>query len=546
MFVARAKASVPGLRIADDELPIAARICRRLDGLPLALEMVAAWAGILGLPALEKKLEGSLQSWLRARSTAPQRQSNLAATLRWSYDLLSSAEQVVLARLSAFAGPFTIEAAEAVAGYGSIPGAQVFEHVASLVRKSMLALASGASPPEFRLLETTRAFAAEQLADSPDAQETRRRYASHVLRCLTAAAEEWERLSDALWRKRYAPLLPDLRAALDWAIAQDSRVAVALAGVGWPLWREMSLHTEGRQRLNAAIALITPDTPPVLAARSLRGLSELSLNTDAVSVAYDKLLEAVSLYRQESVSPELGATLLDVAYAAQALGRIDEARRYHSEAMALLEGTDRHRTIAHAHCVQATIEISAGDLQAAEAASSIAIRLSEAAGADRTALVVSANLLEARLVEEDFQAAVEGGIRLCERLRSSPYADVLGFALGLLTIAFVFTGEEEKALIAAREAAAILREENMMFWMYDYLALRLAKKERYTDAAVLLGYANHLFARSGWLREPTALRAVRMALELLRPAMGAAELEQLIASGGHLSEERAVALALNS
>lgn len=546
LFLSRARAAVPGFWIGDDELPIAARICRRIDGLPLAIEMVASWAGILGVSGLDEKLGGTLQSWLRARSTAPPRQSTLAATLEWSHSLLSPVEQMILSRLSVFAGSFTMRAAEAVVSDSAVLESRIFEHVASLVRKSMIALVPGVSPPSFRLLETTRAFMSARLSASPEAGEVKRCHANYILRSLTLGLDEWESLSDAIWRNRYTPLLPDLRAALDWATSASPELAIALAGVGWPLWREMSLHAEGRQRLETIIGLISPNTPPELAIRARRGLAELCLNTEAVGEAYEDLRNAVSQYRECLSVPDLGGTLLELAYSAQALGKVEEARTYLPEAIVLLESSNRHRTLAYAYCIQASIEISAGDLNAAEVASATATRLCEFAGSERTALVVSANLLEAKLVNCDFAAAVEAGTKLCDRLRVTPYADVLGFALGILTIAFVFSKQQEKALVTAREAATLLREEGMMFWMYDYLALRLAQKGRHSDAAVILGYGNYLFEQSGRAREPIGIEAVIKVGELCREVMSDAEIKELMVSGGHLSEDKALALSLNS
>jgi DNA-binding winged helix-turn-helix (wHTH) protein len=108
LFIERATGADANFKIEDKDLTIIAGICRRLDGLPLAIEMAAGWAGLLGLEALDAKLAGSLKAWLRARSTAPPRHSTLRATLEWSHGLLSAAEQAVLCRLTVFAGSFTM------------------------------------------------------------------------------------------------------------------------------------------------------------------------------------------------------------------------------------------------------------------------------------------------------------------------------------------------------------------------------------------------------------------------------------------------------
>ncbi|HEY6578977.1 MAG TPA: winged helix-turn-helix domain-containing protein, partial [Rhizomicrobium sp.] len=158
LFLERARGADPNFRMDDRDVSIAARICRRLDGLPLAIEMAAGWAGVLGLETLDRKLDGSLRDWLRARCTAPPRHSTMRATLEWSHGLLSATEQAVLRRLAVFAGSFSMEDAEAVTGDGDTSNEQVFEGIANLVRKSMVSVVQGSPAQRYRLLETTRAF----------------------------------------------------------------------------------------------------------------------------------------------------------------------------------------------------------------------------------------------------------------------------------------------------------------------------------------------------------------------------------------------------
>ncbi|MGH6876315.1 MAG: ATP-binding protein [Rhizomicrobium sp.] len=177
LFIERARGADSKLQLSDEDISVAARICRRLDGLPLAIEMAAGWAGVLGLETLDAKIDGSLKGWLRARCTAPLRHSTLRATLEWSHGQLSAAEQRVLRRLAVFAGSFSMGAAEAVASDRDITKEQVFEHAAKLIHKSMVALVPGSRPQRYRLLETTRVFALEKLAVGGDSDATRRGHA---------------------------------------------------------------------------------------------------------------------------------------------------------------------------------------------------------------------------------------------------------------------------------------------------------------------------------------------------------------------------------
>ena len=190
LFVERARGLNSDFRPGDDEIAIVARLCRRLDGLPLAIEMVASWAGVLGLPALEAKLNDTPKTWPGARRTAPLRHSTLRTTLEWSHDLLSPEEQIVLRRLAVFAGPFSMPAAESVAAANDLAADDVLQLTARLIGKSMIAVVPGSHENLYRLLETTRAFMLEKLGASDDVRSVRLKHADYVLRTTRQAMRD--------------------------------------------------------------------------------------------------------------------------------------------------------------------------------------------------------------------------------------------------------------------------------------------------------------------------------------------------------------------
>jgi predicted ATPase/DNA-binding winged helix-turn-helix (wHTH) protein len=545
LFLERAKGAVSAFAIDDSEVGIAARVCRRVDGLPLAIEMVASWAAIFGLQVLDEKLDGSINSWPRARNTAPLRHSTLTATLEWSHGLLSVEEKIVLRRLSVFAGPFAMRAAEAVVSDDHVRTESLFEHVATLIRKSMVSVVSGARPPTFRLLETTRAFMAEKLAEAPEANMIPRRHAAYVLEMLYRATNDLQTVSDSVWLKRYVPVLPDVRKALDWATAEDPELAVALAGMGWQIWREMSLYAEGRQRLNTITKLIGPQTPPEFRLRVQRALAELCLNTDSVGFAYDSLLEVVSSYRELKPGPELGSALFELAFSAVVLGRTEEAHRYVMEAIALLQSSGRPRELARAHSTLVQLQITNGQYNEAGETACKAVRLCEMVGADRSALVVSVNMVEAAVLSGELAEAIAKGNDIVARLRATPHTELLGHTLGLVSCALLFQRKPEEALAMLREAATILREEGMMFWLYDKFALSLALNGRHCDAAVVAGFAFGILKKSGRNSEPLAAKVSEMLYSALQSAISDEIIDQLVETGKYLTEDRALSLALD-
>ncbi|MGH6887702.1 MAG: ATP-binding protein [Rhizomicrobium sp.] len=543
LFLERARGADPDFRMDDGDVSVAARICRRLDGLPLAIEMAAGWAGVLGLETLDTKLDGSLRDWLRARRTAPPRHSTLRATLEWSHDLLSAIEQVVLRRLAVFAGGFPMEAAEAVASNGDITKEQVFEGIANLIRKSMVAVVPGSPARRYRLLETTRAFALEKLASGVDCEATHRRHADWMLRLLETAMRQWQVIGDSAWLDRYAPVLDDLRAALDWAMRKNSDEAVALAGASWPLWRILALLGEGEGRLRLAAARLRPTTPPALEARLRHGLGALCLNTTALGTANEELKTAEALYRALGESPHLGSVLATRGFASLVLGRIEEAEHSVAEALTLLEHTHWPRTLAEIYAVRVCIERRV-NLDAVRRAGEKAIRLCELAGADQLGFAVYANLVEAALDLGDVDGAISEARSLAARLRDTPNTYTLGFVLGLLSGALTARGDADEALVAAREGAPLLCDHGMLFWLFDHLALRAGLAGRTTDAAVISGYANAIYRASSRPRPSIGQQAVKRLGRALRDSLPDDEIARLADLGARLSEDQAMTLAL--
>lgn len=546
LFLEQARGADAHFRIDDAGLALAARICRRVDGLPLAVEMVAGWAGLLGLEALDAKLDGSLQAWLRARSTAPPRHSTLRATLEWSHGLLSDSEKTVLRRLAAFAGSFSMQAAEAVAGDSATPDNKVFETVAGLIRKSMIAIVPGSRAQRYRLLETTRAFMLEKLASSPDGRATRLRHARYVLEVLEKAKCDSETTSDAVWHERYALILDDLRGALEWAMEESPDEAIALGGASWPLWRELSLRGEGRRRLGAVVEKLAPDTSPALEARLRRGLGDMWSNNAAIKTAHEEISRAVALYRTLDDRADLGCALTALGYALLLLGRVEEAEDAILEALSLLETAGWQRTLAAAYSAQLCIEATLGRFDLARAAGERAAQLCEMTGADRLGNVVAVNLIELLIEIDNLDEAVAVARNVTRRLTDMSQTDLRGLALGLLAAALTAQGYLDDALVAARDAAPLLRDEGVLFWLFDHVALRAALAGRMKDAAHIAGYADAVHEKFGRPREPMGQRALVRLDGLLRGALTADQTVQFRRMGARLTEDQALALALSA
>jgi len=262
LFVSRAHAAEPRYVAEGPVLAATAAICRRLDGIPLAIELAATRIAGFGVAGVAARLDDRFRL-LTGGSRTLARQQTMRATLDWSYDLLSESERVVLRRLGVFVGPFTMDAASAVAAGVDIPASEVADSVANLVGKSLLAADVGGAIVHYRLLETTRAYARDKLLGSAEFDHCARRHAEHYRHLLQHADAELETRPTAEWVAAYRPQIGDVRAALDWAFSPsgDVGVAVALTAATVPLWTHLSLLSECRTRVEQAIANLGAQVP---------------------------------------------------------------------------------------------------------------------------------------------------------------------------------------------------------------------------------------------------------------------------------------------
>jgi predicted ATPase/DNA-binding CsgD family transcriptional regulator len=264
LFVARAAAVHADFRLGLDNAAAVARICRQVDGLPLAIELAAARVKVFPPQALLARLERRLPLLTGGPRDAPQRLRTMRDAIAWSYDLLDADEQRLFRHLAVFVGGFSLDAAEAIVESGSLP---LLDGISSLVDKSLVVAAPpGSEPPggvhvsepRFTMLETIREFALEELIRAGE-DETARRAHANVFRALAERAEpELRGRNQTLWIARLETELPNLRAVLDWSLAGgDPETGLRLAGALYWFWFLRNHVTEGRdwfRRARAAAA----------------------------------------------------------------------------------------------------------------------------------------------------------------------------------------------------------------------------------------------------------------------------------------------------
>jgi predicted ATPase len=312
LFVERAASRLDQFELSDADAPIVADICRHLDGIPLAIEIVAGRLDAFGVRGAAALLDGRLKFLMHGRRTVAPRHQTLNATLDWSYDLLPDVEKLTLRRLAIFAGGFVEAGAVAVAAGETIASWDVVGIVANLFAKSLVSVDISQTPAIYRLLEATRSYAFEKLFQSGELDGIARRHAKYHQDLFERAEVEWASRSTGVWLETYGREIGGLRAALDWAFSPDGdeAIGVGLVVAAVPLWMHLSLADECRRRSAEALACLRTE-----ASRSGRTGMKL----------YSAL--GLSLLFTKGAAPETHAALTRALAIAEALADTDSQLR---------------------------------------------------------------------------------------------------------------------------------------------------------------------------------------------------------------------------
>ncbi len=343
LFVERAAATRSGFALTPDNAASIAELCRRLDGWPLAIELAATQIKTLPPATLLDRLERRLPALVGARDL-PDRQRTLSATIAWSYDLLSPDEQALFRRLAAFAGPFSLEAAEWIAADGAAASDEfaasqpTIERLAALLDQNLIRRDVGAdddpAAPRFTMLDTIRRFAADRLEASGDAPFVRDRNAAYLLALAERAAPELFGPREREWLAALERERDNIRAALEWAAASGDRTTLMrLVAALWRYWYALGHHSEGRAFLRAAMA-DSDQTPTPERARALTGaaLLEHCGGDDARAIALGKAGLADAQLLGDDADAAIAHFILGKI--AEDAGRYDDAEAQFDQAIA--------------------------------------------------------------------------------------------------------------------------------------------------------------------------------------------------------------------
>ncbi|MEN9936102.1 MAG: hypothetical protein RLZZ387_2681 [Chloroflexota bacterium] len=349
LFVERVQATHPAFALSQENAATVAAICRRLDGLPLALELAAARAKLLSPEALLGHLDHALSFLVNGPLDLPARQRTLRETVAWSERLLSEAAQTLLARLGVFAGSYTLACADVIcadeAEGGRLPHDAVMPAMESLVDSSLvLPVAGAATEPRFRMLETIRAYALERLADAGALQSTRRRHAEHFTAVAEAAEPEGYGPDAAASFAALEDDYDNLRAALEWCCSAqgDTALALRLAAALRLFWLNSRPLAEGQWWLKRVLALPAGEELRPARARLLNAGGCIAFDYGDIERAEVLLRQAVELFRELGDARGCSETLNNLGIARNGRGDYEEAEKLQRESLryALEAGAD--------------------------------------------------------------------------------------------------------------------------------------------------------------------------------------------------------------
>ncbi len=346
LFVERARAANPNLALTDAVAPHVAEICRRLDGLPLAIEIAAARARVLGPAALLAHVAGGLDLASAGPADLPGRQRSLRSTLQWSYQLLAPDEQRAFRRLAVFRGGCDIAGAAAVLGDGVDRG-RTFELLTSLAEKSLLVVDAGAPEPRFTMLETLREYADERLVEEDDRSAALARHAAFVAALAEQARQGLLGGAQSAWLERLDREQANVRAALRWALDRaDACIGLRIAAGLWRFWELRGRLREGRETLAALLAMPGARAEldqRVLALYAAAHLAFLEADYDAAGALYRDCITAA---RHAGDRASRAAALNGLGVVATCRGAFAEAREHLGEAIGLNRASDDRLALA--------------------------------------------------------------------------------------------------------------------------------------------------------------------------------------------------------
>ena len=547
LFLDRASVARPGIQLSQDDAELVATICRRLDGLPLALELAAARLSILTPGELLERLDDRFTVLVGGARDRLPRQQTLAATIDWSYQLLTDEEQLLYGQLSVFSGGFTLDAAEAICAQDGVASDRILHLVSGLVDKSLLVAEQGRAGGRFRLLETMREYAAAKLPTT-EGDDLRQVHADYFRRLVVDSFDKLRGPDEVGWLDRLEDEWPNIRRALAWHLnTAHTQDGLLMAGSLYRFALRLHYNPEVLAWLERFIAADT--TPGSARARALLGMGTLNGRRHYYKEASTYLEEAIALYRDFGPTGELAAALHNAANDAKQTGDWESAHTMIAEAIELDDGTDPAGLALHLRS-QAEIALQADHDpgQAVELAQAT-LDLAQESESPEGILQALQGLGWLRRHAGDLdgaEAALHEALKL-EADMSGHHVRV-GYTEFLLSEVALAKGDVDQAVLHLAENATQYRrhfeedDTQLTFaaWPLHLWAEAAVQQQRYAVAVALLGAQTALYQALPMEQRPTEQTEAENTLSKARASLDPESFEQAWEEGTAMSGPEAL------
>ena len=507
-FAQRAAAADRRFELTAANILVTAEICRRLDGIPLALELAAARVPALGLSALLARLDDRFRLLKGTGRPLNLRHGTLHAAFDWSYSLLAPDEQRVFNRLGVFSGSFSLATAAACVAQGTVDTSEAMDLIGRLVDRSLVT-ALAVDPPRYALLETARYFALERLKATAESETARGCMAASILTLLDVAYQEYWSLDEEIWLHRYELELDNVRAAMDWATQNDRELAVALFGSAWPLLVEMDLHTEARTRYSQVLTLLSDALPRARLARFWEAIATYDSARQCDRARYAAEL-AATMHAATGDNRSRYYALMQLA----GNWRVDSesARSTFHAARQIEDPAWPARLLAFGALTEGGLQMSAGQFADARAAYQRAVKFALTTS-ERQALVASVDMVELDIACGNMASALQLGRPLALSLQHLGRRETLFELLNHMFSALVFSGEIQEARATGKELydLALRLDVSKLYMVLDAMALLACQEGNYDAAARIAACSDAAHETHGQARRRSAEERMRTA-----------------------------------
>jgi len=553
LFVERAISADRRFTLTDENASIIVEICRRLDGIPLAIELAAARIKMLSPQQLRNRLDERFRVLTGGSRDVLPRQKTLRALIDWSHDLLDDRERMLFRRLGIFVNGFTLEAATAVGTSDDLDELDLFDVLASLVDKSLVLAEPAGDALRYRILESTRAYAREKLNAAAESNNRALRHLRHLRDRFVEERERFMQTGRVEFCERLIAIeLEDLRAALDWGMANGEAVLASelLTAVGRD-WYGVALTGEGHERIVNAIELLGDGVAASLRSALFTWRGVFASDFGRITEACDFTSEGVRLGRASGDRTTLAFALLYQSIGLRRAGRIDDAADANAEAETLISSEDRW--LANFALENKSVLVGTrGDYENAVRLCQELRDKQRALGNRSLAIVSGQNLAEwehalgkterAVVILEELLADMKSAPTRYERISVVGASNLIAYLVALDRLTEARATARELLLRHGLNAIYI----GQISFALEHLALVFALEDDHTRAAQLAAHADAALRDLGYEREFTE-KATRTRLDaLLAERLPSDQRESLMARGAAMRNEEAVALALSA